>query len=117
MKLLKNLLASFVFVAGFSLGTTSAKAGCSVHLGDFDWDSANVHTAIASFVFDKGYGCDPAGVSPERGIPCLATNDVVDWIPMCLSGIPRAPHPSELFAVGRTIRRSFSPNNIPINPG
>jgi len=28
-----------------------------VHLGDFDWDSANVHTAIASFILEKGYGC------------------------------------------------------------
>ena len=58
MKFLKNLLTYIVIVVGFSLGTTSAKADCSVHLGDFDWDSANVHTAIASFVFEKGYGCD-----------------------------------------------------------
>ena len=53
MKFLKNLLASVIFVAGFALAITSANAKCSVHLGDFDWDSANVHTAIASFVFEK----------------------------------------------------------------
>ena len=53
MKFLKNLLASFVFVIGISLGTTSANAECKVRLGDFDWDSANVHTAIASYIFEK----------------------------------------------------------------
>ncbi len=41
-----------------ALGTTSANAACKVHLGDFDWDSANVHTAIVSFILEKGYGCE-----------------------------------------------------------
>ena len=47
MKFLRNLILSFVFAGAMSL-TTSANAACKVHLGDFDWDSANVHTAIAS---------------------------------------------------------------------
>jgi len=58
MKFLKNLLLSFVFAGVMALGTTSANAACKVHLGDFDWDSANVHTAIASYILDKGYGCE-----------------------------------------------------------
>jgi len=58
MKFLKNLLLSFVFAGVMALGTTSANAACKVHLGDFDWDSANVHTAIASFILEKGYGCE-----------------------------------------------------------
>ena len=58
MKFLKNLLLSFVFAGVMALGTTSANAACKVHLGDFDWDSANVHTAIASFIIEKGYGCE-----------------------------------------------------------
>ena len=29
-----------------------------MHLGDFDWDSANVHTAIAGFIIKNGYGCE-----------------------------------------------------------
>ncbi len=33
-------------------------ADCKVHLGDFDWDSANVHTAISQFILEKGYGCE-----------------------------------------------------------
>ena len=57
MKFLRNLILSFVFAGAMSL-TTSANAACKVHLGDFDWDSANVHTAIASFIIEKGYGCE-----------------------------------------------------------
>ena len=26
-------------------------------MGDFDWDSANIHTAIAGYIIEKGYGC------------------------------------------------------------
>ena len=57
MKFLRNLILSFVFAGAMSL-TTSANAACKVHLGDFDWDSANVHTAIASYIIQKGYGCE-----------------------------------------------------------
>ena len=57
MKFLRNLILPFVFAGALSL-TTSANAACKVHLGDFDWDSANVHTAIASFILEKGYGCE-----------------------------------------------------------
>jgi len=59
MKFLRNLVLSFVFAGVMALGTTSANAApCKVHLGDFDWDSANVHTAIASYILEKGYGCE-----------------------------------------------------------
>jgi len=58
MKFLKKILLSFVFAGFMALGTTSANAACKVHLGDFDWDSANVHTAIAGFIIEKGYGCE-----------------------------------------------------------
>ena len=54
MKFLKNLILSFVFAGVMALGTTSANAACKVHLGDFDWDSANVHTAIVGFILEKG---------------------------------------------------------------
>ena len=57
MKFLKNLILSFVFAGAMSLTTTSANAACKVHLGDFDWDSANIHTAIAGYIIEKGYGC------------------------------------------------------------
>jgi len=58
MKFLKNLLLSFVYAGVMALGTTSANAACKVHLGDFDWDSANVHTAIVGYILEKGYGCE-----------------------------------------------------------
>ena len=58
MKFIKNTFLSLVFLAFVSLGASSAKAACSTHLGDFDWDSANIHTAIASFIIENGYGCD-----------------------------------------------------------
>ena len=54
MKILKNLMLSFVFAGVMALGTTSANAACKVHLGDFDCDSANIHTAISSYIIEKG---------------------------------------------------------------
>ena len=57
MKFLKKLFLSIAFLAVTTLGTTSANAACKVHLGDFDWDSANVHTAIVGYIIEKGYGC------------------------------------------------------------
>ncbi len=57
MKFLRNLILSFVFAGAMSM-TTSANAACKVHLGDFDWDSANIHTAIAGYIIEKGYGCE-----------------------------------------------------------
>ena len=56
MKFLKKLVLSAFFIS--SLLATSANAACKVHLGDFDWDSANVHTAIVGFILKNGYGCE-----------------------------------------------------------
>ena len=58
MNFLKRLFLSIAFLAVSALGTTSANAACKVHLGDFDWDSANVHTAIVGYIIEKGYGCN-----------------------------------------------------------
>ena len=58
MKFLKKIFLSIAFIAVTSLATTSANAKCKVHLGDFDWDSANVHTAIVGYILENGYGCD-----------------------------------------------------------
>ena len=56
MKFLKKLVLSAFFVS--SLLATSANAGdCKARLGDFDWSSANIHTAISAFILEKGYGC------------------------------------------------------------
>jgi glycine betaine/proline transport system substrate-binding protein len=57
MKFLKNILIPITFVLSLAFGTSSANA-CKINLGDFDWSSANVHTAIVEFILVKGYDCD-----------------------------------------------------------
>ena len=53
MKFLKNLLVSTIFASLFALVATSANAKCKARLGDFDWSSANIHTAITTKNFTK----------------------------------------------------------------
>ena len=58
MYVIKRTLVLLSLFGSLLVLNTSAFAACGkVHLGDFDWDSANVHTAIASFILEKGYGC------------------------------------------------------------
>ena len=57
MKFLKKIGLSVLFASVLALGTTSANAECKARLGDFDWSSANIHTAIADFILTNGYGC------------------------------------------------------------
>jgi glycine betaine/proline transport system substrate-binding protein len=57
MKFLKKLVLSTFFISTLSLVGTSANAECKARLGDFDWSSANIHTAISSFILEKGYDC------------------------------------------------------------
>ena len=54
MKLLRNILIPITLILGLAFSATSANA-CKARLGDFDWDSANVHTAISQFIFEKGF--------------------------------------------------------------
>ena len=76
MNFIKKSILSFVFLAGISLGSTSASAACKAHLGDFDWDSANIHTAIASFIIEKGFGCD-VEVTKGSTTPIMAASLMV----------------------------------------
>ena len=72
MKFLKKLVLSAFFVS--SLLATSANAGdCKARLGDFDWSSANIHTAIASFILEKGYGCE-VSVTKGSTTPIMAAH-------------------------------------------
>ena len=57
MKFFKKLVLSAFFISTLSLVGTSANAECKARLGDFDWSSANIHTAISAFILEKGYGC------------------------------------------------------------
>ena len=31
---------------------------CNVKVGTFDWDSAQIHTSISTYIMEQGYGCD-----------------------------------------------------------
>ena len=72
MHFIKRTLIFLALIGSLSILNTSAFGACGkVHLGDFDWDSANVHTAIASFILEKGYGCD-VEVTKGSTTPILA---------------------------------------------
>ena len=52
----------------------SANAGdCKARLGDFDWSSANIHTAITQFILEKGYGCE-VSVTKGSTTPIMAAH-------------------------------------------
>ena len=70
MNLIKKLFLVLTISSLFCLKTFSASA-CSVKIGSFDWDSANIHSAIASFILENGYGCDTK-VTKGRTNPILA---------------------------------------------
>ncbi len=72
MYVIKRTLVLLSLFGSLLVLSTSAFAACGkVHLGDFDWDSANVHTAIASFILEKGYGCK-VEVSKGSTTPIMA---------------------------------------------
>ena len=57
MKFIKKSFLVLSLLSFFSLSSFSANA-CTVKVGDFDWDSANIHTAIGSFIMEHGYDCN-----------------------------------------------------------
>ena len=57
MKFIKKSFLVLSLLFAFSLGSFSANA-CTVKVGDFDWDSANIHTAITGFIMEHGYDCN-----------------------------------------------------------
>ena len=73
MKFFKNFLISSVFASVLSLVATSANAQCKARLGDFDWSSANIHTAITQFILEKGYGCE-VSVTKGSTTPIMAAH-------------------------------------------
>ena len=57
MNFIKKIFLVLSILSLFCLKSFSTSA-CSVKIGSFDWDSANIHSAIASYILKKGYGCD-----------------------------------------------------------
>ena len=66
----KFFLLLFVLLL-FCLNSYSVNA-CSVKIGSFDWDSANIHSAIASYILENGYDCD-VEIIKGRTNPILAS--------------------------------------------
>ena len=72
MYIIKRTLILLSLFGSLLVLNSSVFAACGkVHLGDFDWDSANVHTAIASFILEIGYGCK-VEVSKGSTTPIMA---------------------------------------------
>ena len=49
-----------LFIVGFIfIYSSNVFANCGkVRIGDFDWDSANVHTAVVAYILEKNFGCE-----------------------------------------------------------
>ena len=57
MNFIKKLFLVLSVLSVFCLHSFSTSA-CSVNIGTFDWDSANIHSVIASYILENGYVCD-----------------------------------------------------------
>ena len=70
MNFIKELFLFLSVLFLFCLKPFYASA-CSVKIGSFDWDSSNIHSAIATYILENGYGCDTQ-VTKGRTNPILA---------------------------------------------
>ncbi len=52
----KHLVCGLMLAATSLAGVNAAACG-KIELGDFDWNSAKLHSAIGKFVLEEGYGC------------------------------------------------------------
>jgi len=71
MNFTKKLFLVLSLSSLLSLHSFSANA-CSVKIGSFDWDSANIHSVIASYILENGYDCD-VEITKGRTNPILAS--------------------------------------------
>ena len=71
MNFIKKLFIVLLVSSLVCLHSFSANA-CSVKIGSFDWDSANIHSTIASYILENGYDCD-VEITKGRTNPILAS--------------------------------------------
>ena len=94
MKFLKRLTISIFFLS--SLIVSNANAGdCKARLGDFDWSSANIHTAITQFILEKGYGCE-VSVTKGSTTPIMAAHYDKQFCLLYTSPSPRDKRQSRM---------------------
>ncbi len=70
---MKKIVMAAGFASVAALSATSAHADCgTVSITEMDWASSQVVTAVATFLMDKGYGCD-VQVVPSSTVPALTS--------------------------------------------
>lgn len=58
LALLAGLIGAFVSVTVPARAAPKCEVGLPLVFADLDWDSARLHTAIASYIVQQGYGCE-----------------------------------------------------------
>ncbi len=132
MKLYKKVLALSVIFLGLTSFSLSASADCGkARLADFDWSSANIHTAIVSFILEHGYGCE-VEVTKGSTTPIMAAHydsqlDVVtelwydnivgNYDPVEAAGVIRnlginTPDSQQAFYVDRTTADKYNLKSV-----
>ncbi len=71
MKLSFKIVTPIALALGLFVSTSNANACGKIELGDFDWDSAKLHSAIAGFILEHGYDCE-VNVTTGSTLPIMA---------------------------------------------
>ena len=71
MNFIKKLFLVLFLLSVFFISSSTVNA-CTVKIGSFDWDSAKIHSAIASYILENGYDCD-VEITKGRTNPILAS--------------------------------------------
>ena len=131
MKFIKTIILSLTLATGVTFASFSANAACNVKVGDFDWDSANIHAAIGSYILQNGYGCD-VEVTKGSTNPILAAlidgqldiifehwtdNNVLLIDPLVASGLLvdlgiNTPASEQAFFVDRTTSEAYGITDV-----
>lgn len=69
----RKTLKTLTLLSGLLFGLSNAAyAACGkIEMGDFDWNSAKLHSAISAFILENGYGCE-VNVTTGSTIPIMA---------------------------------------------
>ncbi|HJP12196.1 MAG TPA: glycine betaine ABC transporter substrate-binding protein, partial [Gammaproteobacteria bacterium] len=132
MKILKKVLALSVISLSLSTFSLSANADCGkARLADFDWSSANIHTAIVAFILEHGYGCE-VEVTKGSTTPIMAAhydgqldivtelwydNIIANYDPVEAAGVIRnlginTPDSQQAFYVDRTTADKYDLKSV-----
>ena len=128
MKLINKVLVLTAISLSLSTFSLSANADCGkARLADFDWSSANIHTAIVAFILEHGYGCE-VEVTKGSTTPIMAAhydgqldivtelwydNIIANYDPVEAAGVIRnlginTPDSQQAFYVDRTTADKYN---------